>query len=232
VPGPFEYGVWIFGTLCEVCVVVCASRRGVFRRYFILNLYMISSVLASVARYQALTQYGFFSPQYKYAYYYSDALLNIVLYLALSSLYAQVFSDMNVERYVRMSTLLLLVGTALFSYGVVQQSTSRLVTHFVAELSQNIYFVGLVLTYILWGAILKLRETRTQLVQLVLSLGVYFSVHAATYALVNLYPQTDSFVSPLVPFFGLILPMTWAYAFWRLPVDARLAPSRLAVIPR
>lgn len=231
-PGTFEYILWCLGTLCEASVVVCALKRGLFRRYFLLNLFMASSVLVSMGRYKILAEYGFSSPQYLYVYFYSDALLNIILYLALTSLYAQVFSEMKVERYLRLGTLLLLAGTALFSYGVVQQSSSRLVTHFVVELSQNIYFVGLVLTYILWGAILKLRETRTQLVQLVLSLGVYFSVHAAAYALDNLYPQTDSFLSGLVPFFGLILPVAWSYAFWRLPVDARLAPSRLAVIPR
>ena len=36
------------------------------------------------------------------------------------------------------------------------------------------YFVGVVLTYLLWGAILKLRETRTRLIQLVLALGDLF----------------------------------------------------------
>lgn len=231
-PGPFEYFLWFLGTLCEASVVVCALKRGLFRKYLLLNVFMASSVLVSIGRYKVLAEYGFSSPQYLYVYFYSDALLTIMLYLALSSLYAQVFSEIKAERYVRLGTLLLLGGTALFSYGVVQQSTSRLVTHFVVELSQNLYFVGLVLTYILWGAILKLRETRTQLVQLVLSLGLYFSVFAAAYALGNLYPQANAILGSLVQVFGLILPMAWAYAFWRLPVDARLAPSRLAVIPR
>jgi len=66
-----------------------------------------------------------------------------------------------------------LAGTAWFSYAVVNQSSARMLTHFVYELSQNLYFIGLVLTYALWGVILKLRETRALLVQLVLSLGVY-----------------------------------------------------------
>ena len=52
----------------------------------------------------------------------------------------------------------MLAGTALFTYSVVAQSSAKLVTHFVVELSQNLYFVGLVLTYVLWGAILKLRD--------------------------------------------------------------------------
>ena len=35
-----------------------------------------------------------------------------------------------------------------------------------------------------------------------------------------------------VGIWGINIPVAWAYAFWRLPVDARLVPSRLAVIPR
>src|SRR5208283_5107865 len=39
--------------------------------------------------------------------------------------------------------------------------------------------------YVKWGAVLKLRETRTRLVQIILSLGLYFSGYAASYALMN-----------------------------------------------
>lgn len=193
---------------------------------------MTTAVVSELGRFKILAEYGFSSRQYQYFYYYSDAILTIFLYFALSTLYAHVFSEMNAERYVKMGTLLLLTGTALFTYAVVEQSTAKLVTHFVVELSQNLYFVGLVLTYVLWAAILKLRETRTRLIQLVLSLGVYFSLFAANYAIRNLYPPLSSVFVPLVQVFGLFLPLAWAYAFWRLPEDARLVPARLAVIPR
>ena len=213
-------------------MVVCALKRHAFRRYLLLNLYMGGLFVSELARYKVLTEYGFSSRQYLYFYYYSDAVLTIFLYFALSTLYAHVFSEMNAERYVRMGTLLLLGGTALFTYAVVQQSTAKLVTHFVVELSQNLYFVGLVLTYVLWAAILKLRETRTRLIQLVLSLGIYFSLIAANYAIRNLYPSLSSVFVPLVQVFGTFLPLAWAYAFWYLPEEARMVPSRLAVIPR
>jgi len=197
-----------------------------------LNLYMAGAALSELGRYKIIAEYGFSSRQYQYFYFYSDAILTIFLYFALCTLYVHVFSEMNAERYVKMGTLLLLAGTALFTYAVVQQSTAKLVTHFVVDLSQNLYFVGLVLTYVLWGAILKLRETRTRLIQLVLSLGVYFSLFAANYAIRNLYPPLSSVFVPLIQVFGLFLPLAWAYAFWRLPEEARLVPARLAVIPR
>jgi hypothetical protein len=193
---------------------------------------MACVVVSELGRFKVVAEYGFSSRQYQYFYFYSDAILTIFLYFALSTLYAHVFSEMKAERYVKMGTLLLLAGTALFTYAVVEQSTAKFVTHFVVDLSQNLYFVGLVLTYVLWAAILKLRETRTRLIQLVLSLGVYFSLYAANYAIRNLYPPLSSVFVPLVQVFSLFLPLAWAYAFWRLPEEARLVPARLAVIPR
>jgi len=115
---------------------------------------------------------------------------------------------------------------------VVQQFSSKLVTHFVVELSQNLYFVGLVLTYILWAAVLKMRETRTRLIQLVLSMGVYFSLFAANFALQNLYQSRGAFFEVLTPLFGCFLPLSWAYTFWQVPEEARTVPSQLAVVPR
>lgn len=230
-PDSIGYIIWFLGAVLEVSVVVCAIAKGSFRRYLCLNLYMLFSFLVSVARYEMVSHFGLRSSEYKYFYYSSDAVLTIFLYLALITLYLHVFDEMKVEKYVRLTALLLLAGTALFSYAVVQQSSNRLLTGFVYELSQNLYFVGLVLTYVLWGAILKLRESRTQLIQLVLSLGVYFSAFAATFALANMFPNLPYF-SYIVPTFGCLLPLAWSYAFWRLPHDARMVPARLAVVPR
>jgi len=193
---------------------------------------MAVSVVADIARYNILSHYGYVSKEYLYFYYYSDALLTVALYLALISLFVQVFKELSAEKFVILGACLLLTGTSLFSYLVIQQSTGRLLTRFVVELSQNLYFVGLVLTYVLWGAILKLRETRAQLVQLVLSLGIYFSLFAANYAIRNLYPAASGISISLLQFLGCFLPLAWAYAFWRIPEDARLAPATLAVIPR
>jgi hypothetical protein len=230
--GSAAYCIWILCTLLEVGVVVCALARGSFRRYFTLNLYMAASVAMSVARYFVLSRYGFNSDQYYYFYYYSDAILTICLYFALMGLYSIVFEELGAGTYVRTFSMLLLGGTALFTYGVVHQAENRMVTRYVAEMSQNLYFVGLVLTYVLWGAVLKLRETRARVVQFVLSLGIYFSLYAANYALCNLYPNFSSLSSYLPAIIGTLLPLAWNYAYLRFDEEARLAPARLAVIPR
>lgn len=231
-PGSADYAIWFLGTLLEALVVVCALRRKIFKRYFFLNLYMLLDVLVSVGRFRVLLHDGRSSDTYVYFYFYSDALLTIVLFFGLISLYVFVFEELKVERYLRLGAIVLLAGTSWFSYAVVNQSADRMLTHFAFELSQDLYFVGLVLTFVLWGAILKLRETRVVLVQIVLSLGVYFSAFAASYSLSNLSPGTFSHMVYLVPAMGCLLPLSWAYAFWRIPDEARLAPARLAVIPR
>ncbi len=175
-PASIGYVIWFLGVVLEVTVVVCALKRHTFRRYLCLNLYMLFTFLVSVGRHQILSHFGLRSSEYWYFYYYSDAVLTIFLYLALITLYLHVFDEMKVEKWLRLTAVLLLAGTAMFSYGVVHQSfqsSGKMLATFVFELSQNLYFVGLVLTYVLWGAILKLRETRTQLIQLVLSLRMH-----------------------------------------------------------
>ena len=142
--GSFDYVIWLLGALLELGVVVCAIRRKSFRRYLCLNLYMLLSFLVSVGRYEVLAKYSLASPQYRYFYYYSDALLTVFLYLALITLYLHVFDEMKVESYLRLVAVLLLAGTAVFSYLVVQQSAGRIATRFAYEMSQNLYFVGLV----------------------------------------------------------------------------------------
>ncbi len=229
--GPADYVLWMSGILLDAAVVVCAVRLRCFGRYFTLNFYMLAALLLSICRVFVLIRFGYTSAQYFYFYFLSDALLTICLYFALMGLYSHVFQEMGVHRHLRVGALLLLGLTAGVSYQMVVNSSHKLLTHFVVELSQNLYFVGVVLTYLLWGAIMKLRETRTRLIQLVLALGVYFSAYAASYALVNLYPGFPAwrYVSHLM---SLWLPLAWAYTFLRIPEEARLATARVAATNR
>jgi hypothetical protein len=230
-PGSLASFIWYFGTALELAFVVCSLARGSFFRYLFLNLYFLLAVASSVGRHFVLSRFGVYSEQYHYLYFYTDALLTLALYVALISLYAHVFGELHFGKYVRLTAVVLLLGTALFSYAVVAQSTERLATSFAYELSQNLYFVGLVLTYLLWGTVLKLRETRTRLVQFILALGFYFSAYAASYALVNMASKY-SVVSFLGPALGCLLPLSWTITMWRHAEDDRLEPRHLVAVPR
>jgi hypothetical protein len=230
-PGSVELFIWYIGTALELAFVVCSIARKSFFAYFFLNLYMLLTVLADVARWLVLRKFGFSSEQYMGCYYYTDALLTVLLYVSLISLYSRVFGELRFAKHMRLAAVALLLGTAGFSYAVVTQSGNRLGHFFAYELSQNLYFVGIILTYLLWGAVLKLRETRTRLVQIVLSLGLYFSAYAASYALVNVSPGV-SVVKYASPLLGCLLPLAWCITIMRYSEDARLAPAQLVAVPR
>lgn len=226
--GPTDYFVWILGFVLEVFVVVFSLARRQFFRYLTLNLYMLAEATVTAGQFYLVTHYGLDSLAYRYFYYYSDAMLTILLYFSVFTLYQQVFEEMQASRYVRTASLMLLVGTACVSFLIVRQSQDHLTGRFVVQLSQNLYFVGLVLIYILWGAVMKLRETRTRVIQLVLALGIYFSAYSATYALRNLFPDLALARTILPPLVGAWLPLAWACTLWRVPEEARLATARLA----
>jgi hypothetical protein len=230
-PGPLASFIWFLGTALELAFVVCSITRKSFFRYLFLNVYLLGVIASSAGRYFFLAKFGVSSDQYRFAYFYTDALLTIALYGALISLYTRIFGELEIGKYVRLTAVLLLLGTALFSYAVVAQSEQKLSTTFAYELSQNLYFVGLVLTYILWGAVVKLRETRTRLVQFILALGIYFSAYAASYALVNLASKY-SVVHVLGPIVSCLLPLSWTMTMWRHSEDSRLIPAQLVVVER
>jgi hypothetical protein len=223
--GPIDYSMWAVDFLVEICCLVCLLRKRAFSGHFTLVLYLCACVAVGIGRYSVIGTSGFASVAYYYFYFYSDALLTICLYFVLMNLYAHVFSEMGVTNLLRGGAMLLLAATAWISYHMVAKSTDRLVTQFVIELSQNLYFVGVVLTYLLWGAMMKLRENRTRLMQLVLSMGVYFSAFAGSYALDNMHPSTVwRYVFHLM---AMWLPVSWAYAFTKVPEDARLTTARV-----
>lgn len=230
-PGPIGQMIWFLGIALELSFVVCSLARKSFLRYLFLNLYLIFSLVSSLSRFLVLRSYGQDSDQYMYCYYYTDLVLTLALFVALISLYQRVFGELKVRQYLHWVAMLVLLGTALFSYAIVDQSAGRLSTGFAIELSQNLYFVGLILTYILWGAVLKLRETRTRLVQFVLSLGLYFSAYAACYALVNMAEKLGV-VQYMSPALGCLLPLAWTITILRHSEDSRLVTAQLLAVPR
>jgi hypothetical protein len=194
---------------------------------------MLAAAFVNVTQYACIERFGFASKEYYYSYYYAETLLTILLFFVIIQFYQHVFAEMKVARYIQGAATLLLVGTALFSYLVVHENRAHLTNQFVVQVGENLYFVGVVLTYVLWGAILKLGETRTRLVHLVLALGIYFSANAGIYALRKLFPELESSVLHwLPPIIGTWLPLAWAYTLIKVPEDARFVVARLAVKAR
>lgn len=111
---------------------------------------MLFAASNAVGAYICIHRFGFSSLQYLYYYYYTDCLEYVLMYLVVIQFYQQVFVEMKVNRYIRQGAALFLVLTALFSFLVVHQNRDHLTIPFAVELEQNLNFVGVVLTYLLW----------------------------------------------------------------------------------
>ncbi len=229
--GPTLYVVFlVLALLLEGAFVVCALCKREFLQYLPLNLYMLLCVVGNCGAYVCGRTWGIHSQEYFYSYYSSDILLSVLMYMVIAGLFSQVFEHTSFASYVRGAAGILFVATTFFALLSVRSSGQHMTTQFVVELEQDLNFVGVVLMYVLWGAVIKLRETRIRLVQVVLALGVYFSAVAGIYALRNLFPSIeDSLLRWMPAIIGLWLPLAWTYTFVRVPEDARLEPGHMLV---
>lgn len=227
-PGSYSIAIWMLSTAAEIYVVVCAICRKKFLQDLPINIYMLAAAGVTIGGFACMRRFGFSSNTYAYYYYYTDSLITILMFWVIIHFYREVFREMHASRYVSRAAILLLLATAFFSFLVVHQAQDHLTSRFIHEIGRNLYFVGLVLTYLLWGTLLKLRESRMRLVQLVLALGVYFSATAGTYAIGNLFPSLYMpFLRYILPILGTWLPLAWAYTFTKVPDNARLAAGSL-----
>jgi hypothetical protein len=230
VVGFWEYFLLLLSWVLQVGVVVCSVYRNSFRRYLPLNTYMLVSMGSSLGVLLCMKKFGLSSHQYFYAYYATDLLLCLSLYLVVIHLYQHALGETAVKKYVNSGGLALLVLTCAFSYLSARRSGHEVGPSFVLELEQNLNFVGVALTYVLWGAIMKLHETRTRLIQLILALGIYFSATAAAYAVRALFPQfSEHLISQWAPpLISVWLPLAWIYAFWTISDESRVLRGQLA----
>jgi hypothetical protein len=230
-PGPIGLLILLFGSALELGFVVCSLVRKSFLNYLFLNLYLIFALISSASRFAVLHRFGQDSDEYMLCYFYTDLVLTLALFVAVISLYVRIFSELKIKQYLYFVAMVVLLGTAIFSYAVVNRTSEQLSTQLAFELSQNLYFVGLILTYILWGAVMKLRETRTRVVQFVLSLGIYFSGYAACYALVTMAekPGVAQYIGPAL---GCLLPLSWTITMMRYSEESQLATAQLVAVQR
>jgi hypothetical protein len=224
--GPVDYIIWLVVTLVHVFCLACVIKKRAVSQHFTIVLFLAASIAIGVGRYSIMLANGLKSNSYFYFYYYSDAVLTICLFFVLMSFYSQVFSEMGVGKMLRTGAMLLLGGTALISYHMVASSSERLYTRFAYEMSQNLYFVGVVLTYLLWGAMMKLQENRTRLIQLVLGLGIFLSAFAGSYALRNMYPE-HTIWRYFIHVMAIWLPASWSYTFLKVTDEARMASAQM-----
>lgn len=221
--------VWLSVALALGVAVVCLYKK-CFLRYFFLNSYLLFFTAHTLGGLYLIRTEGYNSLSYFYFYYTGDAVLSMIGYILVASFFDQMLQNSIFRPYVRptlaISFLLIVVVSGVF----VLRNYSQLYSRFLFELQQNMFFVGVLLTFLLWISMNYLKAESRRFVLLVSGLGIYFSAHASNYALRFLFPapthpNLDEILSRVPPLAYTFMVLLWLYTFWRVPEGERVAEA-------
>ncbi|MGE5326754.1 MAG: hypothetical protein ACM3NO_06920, partial [Deltaproteobacteria bacterium] len=119
----------------------------------------------------------------------------------------------------------LVVGVSLFALSSHQ---NQILTRFIIEFEQNLYFTCLVLNTLLYILLKQTQSADEQLEFLVCGLGIQFAGSAASYALAFLAPlwaYRSVFNDVTAPLCTMGMLLTWFYAVARASKSARTAAA-------
>ena len=221
-------------------IALSISKRS-FRRYLYLNVYTAAMVGCDVGRTLSLRAFGLKSIEYFLAYYLTDFLLVVLLYMAILSVFDIVLQDSPFRAQARLAFIFFFAIVAGVSYAFVSNSRSLFNGRsiLILEFQQNMYFASVVLTALMCISLVYLRVQDPQLRMVVGALGVMGALQAAQFAFSNLLPK--EFFKPaweVIKFVGPVATVTmlamWCYALTRVKAAARVeapAEKRLRDLP-
>lgn len=200
-----QYLLWVGCTIAEVLALYIAIECGQLRRFWDLWAYFGLCCIISVSRYVILQQSGLQSPEYAYFYYYSDAILTIVLSLVAVRLFGHVYKLKTWKGIPLRVAIPGMLGVAICSYSVVESHDSRLLMRFVVELGQNLYFSIVLLLAAAWvGTFVKKLRANAE-VKLLWVFLIYTVILVSMYCTRNLHPQSSVDTSVMVELAGVWL---------------------------
>jgi hypothetical protein len=210
-PSIADQTFWLLTTSAEAFVVCLFIMQGLFRKFLLFNSYLVFSVATSILRYHVFSRFGVSSLEYFYIYFYTDALLTLLLFLSIFELSVRLVGTRMPRRRVVSLSGAALLATAWFSYSVVSLGSHRLITHFPFEFSQNTYFLCCLAVVLLW--VWKVRNDPEDWLaaRFVNVLTVYFSLIVLGYGVHQLAPHLAS-DNNLYPMAGAWLPVGCGFA--------------------
>jgi hypothetical protein len=180
---PAELTLWLLTTIVGGFVVFLCVRQKVVSKFFFFTCYFAASIVVSIGRVWVLSRDGFSSAEYLYFYYYSDAVLTILLALAIWQIGARLVVGRISRETVLIGGASILFLVIFCSFSSVGHSSSLPITHFTVEISQNIFFAAGLATLGLWTWNLINKAEDRIATQFVNVLVVYFAVFFLLYGL-------------------------------------------------
>ena len=225
--GTYDLVIEVLGAVLALGVVVISARQGFFKRYLFLNVYLLTNVVFTSGCYYVRSLYGYTSLEYYYFYYVGDAIPNVIGYLLIGSFFDRLLRESVFHKYVRPTLAIFFVLIVGISAFFIVGSVEHLYSEFVLELQQNLYFVGVLLTFLLWMSVNYLDVRSRRFTLLVSGLGIYFAAHAASYALRFLFSGLEAPMRVVPPLAYTFMVGLWLYTFLRVPEEeVAVQPAR------
>lgn len=184
------------------------------QQVFLFSCYFATSVFVSIGRFWVLSRDGYSSAEYLHFYYYSDAVLTILLALAIWQIGARVAARVGRWKVLITGTGILLL-VLFFSFSIASYSSSRPIMRFTIEISQNTFFTAGLATLVLWIWNLFNKAEDRIATQFVNVLAVYFALFFVVYWLEQARPFPRGHNDDLVSMMGAWLPLGCSFALVR-----------------
>lgn len=225
--GMYDLVIAALSVIMSLGIVGVCLYTKCFSRYLILNLYILSGVVFTLATQYFLHTYGYTSVEYFYVYFTGDAIVTAVCYLTLASFFDQMFRQSIFHRYVRPTLAIFFILAVGVSGLALSRNVSNFYSVFVLEFQQNMYFVGVLLTFLLWLSMMYLGAETRRFALLVSGMGIYFTAHAASYAASFLSASLGTIALQIPPLAYNLRALVWLYTFLVVPEEEAAAePAR------
>jgi len=214
--------LWIYASVLSVFVAFVIIVRGQFHRFSALTMYFAILAAVNLLRLHVFNTYGFGSSVYGDFYYFSDLLLSVLLYFVIATLYRKVFSSERDHLRLRVGSILIAAGVGIWSLAIARIASRRLISRWIFEYSQDLYFVSAVAALILFGFATYKPNIPKPVNQLAFVFAGYYLFFALVWMIENLSSGWDAPLNGLVGFFGMWLPLGVAYVFCDPNINASL----------
>ncbi len=213
----------------EVCLVAYLLVRGQWKRLGSLFVYVAAILGADLIRSYVLHVHGRDSAQFAYCWYVADFLLTLGAFLLASSFFHRAcLREEKIWRFIRLLLVFVFVIVLGISWFSLSRDYKQIITWFIVEFEQNLYFTCLVLITLLYLLMQQIGSKDEELELLVCGMGIQFAGPAASWALLTLTGREEYSVT-LVKFIGplctLGMLLTWLYAVALMPKGEAVSPA-------
>ena len=204
------------GILIEAALVLYMVWTSQWKGQGGVPLYLTSLLCAQLTRAYIIHAFGSRSPDYYYVYWSTDLPLVISAFLLVCFLFRRACrNEEKMWKFVRLMLLFVFVLVVGVSGLCFSRNYSNLLTNFIFEFNQDLYFACLVLNTLLYLLLQYMESIDDQLTLLVCGVGIQFAGPTASLALYHITggePFAKSLTDSIMRLcsFGMLL--VWAYA--------------------